>query len=173
MGMLCINVMNKLFSVLVFLAVSPIVKPQTQPPLDSPNRKGDIFNLEIIMSFHEKTSFKFSRGSNGANVFLAKDQIEYDENGKKSADKIHDQVIKLSKAQEEQISSLLRTSLKKFNLDDAGGLDGSTWCLSLEGYATEISMCFWSPGYKSKERGLEALNELGQYMAELHGVKVY
>ena len=63
--------------------------------------------------------------------------------------------------------------LKYNTLDSVGpGREGSYWCLqSVQGfYATYTKGCFYTPSYKSEERGLLGIYNLGQFLWSFSGL---
>ena len=51
-------------------------------------------------------------------------------------------------------------------LDETSGADGSSWCLHTNRGFTQVNICFWSPKYKTEERGLIGLSNLGTALWE-------
>jgi len=136
--------------------------------------------LTIDTAFNGQTSYRLNRSvwkvEGGSENNLPKEQIEYslivkdtntniDSEKRKSTRTTKCENIEISKNEYEKLLSLYKASLKVDFFDYAEGLDGSTWCIEInEGGLQERKLCFWSPDYKSKERNLVELVNLGNYL---------
>jgi hypothetical protein len=165
--------MTRLILLLLIIVNVQLAVSQVEPALNSPKRIGEIFKLDIKMSFHGRLQFTFVRGLGGASVILKGKVLKFDDKGNAFEPILLEEIVKLSDKQEEDILTLLNASLKNYSLDDTGGVDGSNWCLGLDGYATKVKLCFWNPSSDAEARGLVELDLLGRYLANLHNVKVY
>jgi hypothetical protein len=81
--------------------------------------------------------------------------------------------LKISQSEYEKILNLFKDALKVNFFDNVMGLDGSIWCMEINGLAIqERNFCFWSPEHESKQRGLEGLASLGRYLFKFTDLKI-
>lgn len=69
-----------------------------------------------------------------------------------------------------QIIGFYQKAMSYNTLDSLAGTDGSSWCLEGMQGMNYRKACFWSPGLGSKERGIEGLYKLGEYLWEFSGL---
>jgi len=127
--------------------------------------EGKIFELNITMSFHGASTFKFCKKPE-RHFLVLKSSL------KTTGQEFEKKVINLSNKEIEIITNKYIRALKYNTLDDTSGLDGSTWCIeSQRGFTTYTKACFWSPGSNTEKRGLAGLYELGVYLWEISELK--
>ena len=129
-------------------------------------KEGKVFELNIGMSRTSSFSFKLCKKPDKDFLILASNNKPT-----KSNKKTTKKTIKLTKEQTEKLVEKYINALKYNTLDDATGLDGSSWCIESQRGFTYTKACFWTPGYNSEERGIAGLNELGIYLWKISELK--
>jgi len=129
-------------------------------------KEGKIFELNISMSFHGSIGFKLCKKPDQHFLVLTSNLKSTDKNSKSNK-----KTIRLSKEQTGILNGKHIKALKYNTLDDALGLDGSSWCIESQRGFTYTKACFWTPGHNSEKRGLVGLNELGIHLWEISGLK--
>lgn len=135
--------------------------------------EGKIFELTIneYLRIDGLFTFKFCKsGSSREKSFIVVKQFSsvVDLNNNKN---LHKSIIKLTPQQTTIILDKFDKALEVNLKDKVNGLDGSQWCLDFVNIHTKANMCFWTPGYKSEERGLSGLHGLGNHLRGITGVQ--
>ena len=119
-------------------------------------RHGTVFALQIWRAFHGEIDFKLCAQAEPELNFLLVTRDPDESN--KGDDQTR---VPLTYATYQKLLTLYENALHYNVKDEAGGLDGSTWCLeTLNGPYSKA--CFWSPGFNSEDRGLKGLDKLGR-----------
>jgi hypothetical protein len=133
--------------------------------------EGKVFSLDIGTSFHGKVTFKLCKSKEQNTLSITKTSMKFDEETEKSTETIVHEHIKISKKDYQSIYRSYEKALNYNTLDDASGLDGSSWCIESQRGFTYTKACFWTPSYKPKSRGLNGLYELGSQLWKFSGLE--
>lgn len=133
--------------------------------------EGKVFSLVVDTSFHGKVTFKLCKSKEKNTLSITRSDFQFDAKLEKSTETTVREHIQLSKQEYDEIYSLYEKALRYNTLDKISGLDGSRWCLETQRGFTYTKGCFWTPGHRPKERGLDGLYNLGVHLWEISGLQ--
>ena len=127
---------------------------------------GKVFEFNASMSFHGDIDIKLCK-DNDTHFLTVSTKIPSGNNDLTEEWKR----IDLKKEIVPKIMESYENAMRYNTLDKVMGPDGSSWCIESQHGFTYTKACFWSPGYKSEERGLSGLRDLGIYLWEISGLE--
>lgn len=130
--------------------------------------EGKVFSFEIASNFD--VTFKLCKSKKQDTLFVSATNLRFFDKDVKTPATIRKH-IKLSKEDYQTIFQLYEIALKYNTLDAGMGNDGSSWCLESQRAFTYTKACFWSADYRTEERGLEGLYNLGIYLLNFSGLE--
>lgn len=125
-----------------------------------------VFSLTISRSFEPDAAFTLCHRTDLQESFLLLTV------GSKAPDLAPtERQIELDQSAYSRIVSFYERALGYDVRDDTAFLDGSRWCLEATRGGTYSKACFSSPGYRSSERRLDGLYELGFQLWRIAGLE--
>jgi hypothetical protein len=154
---------RSLFALATLLGSAPAFATGTEDVCgERTARSGTVFTLTVERSFEPGVIFKLcDREDKSKRFLLVSTQSSVQKDGWDTKS------IPLGLQVYERVASLHEKSLDYDVRINAGGNDGSNWCLETQRGATYSKACFWTPTEEPSARRLIGLVELGRELWKL------
>ena len=131
----------------------------------------NLFLLEISTSFHGEVTFSVCESQESKILRVKTINVVYEDDDKKSVMTEVTEIKDLTDESFNKIVAMYEEALAFNTLDNANGLDGSTWCIKTYRGLNDLKACFWTPGSNRESRGLSGLYSLGEHLWDVANLK--